>query len=110
MKRFFAIFLCISMLLGLCACGGTAAPSPSESEPAPTEAAGIPKKDSLKVLTLGHSLTVDANHMLALVANAEGYTGLEINIALESINNALKTPLAVTQSQYTVAPEGYVAK
>lgn len=37
-------------------------------------------------------------------------TELEINIALESINNALKTPLAVTQSQYTEAPEGYVAK
>lgn len=84
MKRFFAIFLCISMLLGLCACGGTATPAPSESEPAPTEAAGIPKKDSLKVLTLGHSLTVDANHMLALVANAEGYTGLTVGTLYHS--------------------------
>lgn len=66
------------MILSLCACGGTADPTPSETEPALTEAAGIPKKDNLKVLVLGHSLAVDTGHMLALVANAEGYTGLKL--------------------------------
>ena len=35
-------------------------------------------KQYFKVLTIGHSLSVDSNHMLALVANAEGYAGLEI--------------------------------
>jgi len=29
---------------------------------------------------------------------------MEKAIALEAINNALKTPFAVTQSQYTTAP------
>ena len=78
MKRLISLLLCAVMLLSLCACGGTAAPTPSESEPAPAEAAGIPKKDTLKVLVLGHSLAVDTGHMLALVANAEGYTGLKL--------------------------------
>jgi len=32
----------------------------------------------LKVLTLGHSLTVDSCHFLALIANAEGDPGLKI--------------------------------
>jgi len=78
MKRLLSLLLCAVMVLSLCACGGTATPAPSESEPAPTEAAGIPKKDTLKVLVLGHSLAVDTGHMLALVANAEGYTGLKL--------------------------------
>ena len=79
MKRFIALLLSIFMILSLCACGGApATPTEEATEPAPTEAAGIPKKDNLKVLTLGHSLAVDANHMLALVAAAEGYAGLTV--------------------------------
>ena len=35
-------------------------------------------KQYFKVLTIGHSLSVDSNHMLALIANAEGYAGLEV--------------------------------
>ena len=76
MKKILSLMLAILLVLGLCACGGG-----GEAEPAPeTEPvkAGIPKKDTLKVLTLGHSLAVDSNHMLALVANAEGYTGLTV--------------------------------
>ena len=73
MKKILALLLAALLVFGMCACGG---PSDQSGEPT-TEAtepvkAGIPKKDTLKVLTLGHSLAVDANHMLALVANAEG--------------------------------------
>ena len=31
-------------------------------------------------------------------------TDMDKSIILESVNNALKNPFAVTQSQYTVAP------
>ena len=84
MKRFLAFLLCTCVVLSLCACGEPASQSPAPSEtvtePAtePTAVAGIPKKDTLKVLVLGHSLAVDTGHMLALVANAEGYTGLKL--------------------------------
>ena len=80
MKKFLSLMLAILLVFGLCACGGTTTNTEDtqpivETEP---EKAGIPKKDTLKVLTLGHSLAVDSNHMLALVANAEGYTGLTV--------------------------------
>lgn len=80
MKRFLALFLCIVTVLSLCACGGETAQQSSEPATEVTEPvkAGIPQKDSLKVLVLGHSLAVDTGHMLALVANAEGYTGLKL--------------------------------
>ena len=85
MKRFLAFLLSLTFVLGLCACGGeTATPTtpatPSEPVTEATEAAaGLPKNpESLKVLVLGHSLAVDTGHMLALVANAEGFTGLKL--------------------------------
>ena len=78
MKRFIALLLSILMILSLCACGGAATPTEEPTESVPQQAAGIPKKDELKVLVLGHSLAVDTGHMLALVANAEGYTGLKL--------------------------------
>ena len=84
MKRFLAILLTTALTLGLCACGDAPVETPAETEPAPTEAAGIPKKDTLKVLTLGHSATVDANHFLALVAAAEGYDGLTVGTLYHS--------------------------
>ena len=84
MKRFLAIFLAIMMILSLCACGAPAeTPTEAETEPVAAKPT-VPKKDTLKVLTLGHSGTVDANHMLALVANAEGYTGLTVGTLYHS--------------------------
>ena len=81
MKRLFVIFLSFMLLMGcLTACGGEAAQSTGAptttadtaptTEPAPTE----PEEEAkiLKVLTLGHSLAVDTNHMLNLVAATEG--------------------------------------
>lgn len=79
LKRILSLALATVLVLGLCACGNTE-PGPETTggtEPAPTTMDWT-KKDTLKVLTLGHSLTVDANHMLALVAAAEGYTGLTV--------------------------------
>ena len=81
MKRIFVIFLSFMLLMGcLTACGGEAAQSTeaptttadttSTTEPAPTEPAEEAK--ALKVLTLGHSLAVDSNHMINLVAATEG--------------------------------------
>ncbi|MBR3979250.1 MAG: DUF4886 domain-containing protein [Oscillospiraceae bacterium] len=76
MKRIFALLLTVLMVLGaLGGCGNTPAANDTTS-PATTEA--DEPKQFLKVLTLGHSLAVDANHMLALVAAAEGYDGLEV--------------------------------
>ena len=85
MKRLFAFVLCLALVLGLCACGGettdpttptvSSEPASEATEPVKT---GIPQKDNLKVLVLGHSLAVDTGHMLALVANAEGFTGLKL--------------------------------
>jgi len=85
MKRILAVLLCTALVLGLCACGGTTAQQPTE--PAITEPAKptLPKSPkTLKVLTLGHSGTVDANHMLALVAAAEGYDGLTVGTLYHS--------------------------
>ena len=80
MKKILALLLAALLVLGMCACGGETAQQPEDptTEATEPEKPGIPKKDTLKVLTLGHSLAVDANHMLALVANAEGYTGLTV--------------------------------
>lgn len=75
LKRFFALILAIVMLLPVFAgCGSNADSDAAETKPAPTE----PPEEAkvLKVLTLGHSLAVDTGHMLALVANAEGYENL----------------------------------
>ena len=85
MKRFLALLLCTALIFGLCACGGTTAQTPTE--PAETEPARptLPENPkTLKVLTLGHSGTVDANHMLALVAAAEGYDGLTVGTLYHS--------------------------
>ena len=43
-----------------------------------TESTGANKDNTLKVLTLGHSLAVDSGHMLAMVAHAEGRDGLKV--------------------------------
>ena len=78
LKRILSLCLAMLLVLSLCACGGETAPETT------TEAATEPttmdwtKKDSLKILTLGHSLTVDSCHMLALIAAAEGYEDLTV--------------------------------
>lgn len=81
MKKILALLLAALLVFGMCACGGeTAQPSGEPStEATEPEKPGLPKNpETLKVLTLGHSLAVDANHMLALVAAAEGYAGLTV--------------------------------
>ena len=70
-KRSFAIAMAIFMGLGMLTACGSQPGSTSTTEPEPTEEP-VPKQ-FLKVLTLGHSLSNDATHMLSLVAAAEGY-------------------------------------
>ena len=78
LKRMLALGLSGALLLGaLTACGS----EPEGGEPpATTEANTLNLKEtrSLKILTLGHSLTVDSCHMLAAVAAAEGYEDLTV--------------------------------
>lgn len=74
-KRVLACILSALLLLGcLTACGGgeeqeTTAPAATED---PAEA------KALKVLTIGHSLSNDANFMLSMIAAAEGYEDLTV--------------------------------
>ena len=78
LKRLLAVLLVLAVLLPvLAACGKEAAPeTPATTKPAPVE----PEEEAkvLKVLTLGHSLTVDACHMLNMVAAAEGMENLVV--------------------------------
>jgi len=73
LKRTLALILAAVTVLSLCACGGNAE-TPETTEEPTVEATTMDwtKKDSLKVLVLGHSLMVDAGHMLALIAATEG--------------------------------------
>ena len=75
LKRIIALVLTVLMVLGAFAGCGNA---PAVETTVATTAAVETQKQYFKVLTLGHSLTVDSNHMLALVAAAEGYDGLEV--------------------------------
>lgn len=93
LKKLLCLGLSALLLFGcLSACGGTsetattvetvglATPTvqttaPTETEPVPTEPAPTePAEEAkvLKVLTLGHSLAVDSNHMINLVSATEG--------------------------------------
>ena len=74
LKRVLALTLSVLMILGcLTACGGGDA---QETEPVATEDPEEAK--TLKVLTIGHSLSNDANWLLPLVADAEGYENLTV--------------------------------
>lgn len=82
LKRILALILCLLMSVSvLAACGEPEAtePTPAPTAPQPPEEAGV-----LKVLTLGHSLAVDSGHMLALIANAEGYDKMIVGTLYES--------------------------
>lgn len=71
--------LCLSALLILScfsACAGQGGESETTTTPSQTEP--IEEVTTLKVLTLGHSLAVDAGHMLALIAATEGYKDMEV--------------------------------
>lgn len=78
MRKLIPLFLIFVLLTGLLAgCGKEDTLQETEpTEPAatePPEEAGV-----LKVLTLGHSLAVDAGHMLALICDAEGFKEVKV--------------------------------
>ena len=78
MRKLIPLFLIFVLLTGLLAgCGKEETLQETEpTEPAatePPEEAGV-----LKVLTLGHSLAVDAGHMLALICDAEGFREVKV--------------------------------
>ena len=79
MKKLIAMLLALAMVLSLAACGETpnAPETTTEAATEPTTMDWI-KKDSLKILTLGHSLAVDCGHMLALIAATEGYEHMKV--------------------------------
>ena len=68
-KKMLALFVCLVMTLGVFSACGNAEPAPT-TEATPTEPAAEAKV--LKILTLGSSSSVDSNHMINLVAAAEG--------------------------------------
>ena len=64
MKRLIALFLAITCLLGLVACGNPAAPAGTTAQPTETTAPKVEKDDGvLRVLMIGHSLGNDAMWM-----------------------------------------------
>ena len=75
LKRMIVFILCAVMVAGCLSGCGAKAPAettaPAVTEPA--EEAGV-----LKVLTLGHSLSLNSCFMLNLVAHAEGYKEMKI--------------------------------
>lgn len=77
LKRSISLTLCTLLLAGCFSGCGSQSETP-ETSAATTEATVKERGRPLKVLTLGHSLAVDANHMLALVAAAEGYGELTV--------------------------------
>ena len=75
LKRTLAILLSLMAVLSLLTACGTTTPAET-TEPVVTEPAEEAKV--LKVLTLGHSLSVNTGLMLNLVAHAEGYEGMKV--------------------------------
>ena len=75
-RRILSFILAITLLMPVLAGCGNSSDAPETTKTAPTEPAEEAKV--LKILTLGHSLTVDACHMLNMVAHAEGYESLLI--------------------------------
>ena len=79
LRRMISMLLLGALVFGCCAgCAEEpAAPETTEAtKPAFTEPEG--EAEVLKVLTLGHSLAVNATRMLNLVAHAEGYKEMRI--------------------------------
>lgn len=79
LKRILSYLLTVPMLFGLItACSGNDANVEQQSAEITEPAQPGEEGRYLKVLTLGHSLAVDSNHMLCRIADAEGYKGLKI--------------------------------
>ena len=79
MKKLFALLLAAALILGCCAgCGENATPPATTETTAPPVTEPEGEAEVLKVLTLGHSLAVNATRMLNLVAHAEGYREMVI--------------------------------
>ena len=76
-KRVLSLSLAVLLVLGVFAgCGNSDKPADTtevQTATQPPEEAKV-----LKILTLGHSLGNDCNHMLSLIAGAEGFTDLEV--------------------------------
>lgn len=70
-----AVLLALSVLAG---CGAPAEPAATTEATVPAPTQSPEEAAVLKVLTLGHSLAVDSGHMLALIANAEGYKEMKV--------------------------------
>ena len=80
MKRTIAILLIMAISMSvLAACGSNATTNIPETTAAATEPTQPGEEGkTLKVLTLGNSGAVDCGHMLALIANAEGYENFKL--------------------------------
>ncbi len=74
-KRILALALSVLMILGcFTACGG----GETQETTAPVATEDPEEAKALKVLTIGHSLSNDANYMLSMIAAAEGYENLTV--------------------------------
>ena len=79
LKKILVLGLSVLMAFSvLAACGGTAQTDPTTEAQTTQGTQNTQKDNTLKILTLGHSLAVDSGHMLALIAAKEGYENLEV--------------------------------
>ena len=76
MKKILALLLAMTCVFGSFAGCGNTATTETTAQAEPTQPGEEGK--SLKVLTLGNSGAVDCGHMLALIANAEGYENFKL--------------------------------
>ncbi len=82
LKRIVCVGLSALLLLGCFAgCGNAESPALTTQ---PTETTAPAAASGLKILTLGHSLTLDSCHMLALIAQKEGYSDLTVGTLYSS--------------------------
>lgn len=79
LKKALSFVLSVVMVLGcFAACGGNGNQNEQKQTEPPVQTEPAEEAKVLKVLTIGHSLAVDAGHMLAFVANAEGYEEMRV--------------------------------
>lgn len=79
MKKILSLVMAALLMMGVLAgCGAPAEPAATTEATVPTPTQSPEEAAVLKVLTLGHSLAVDSGHMLALIANAEGYKEMKV--------------------------------
>ena len=80
LKKILALGLSVLMAFSvLAACDGTAQTDPTTDPTAEPQVTQDPEEaKTLKILTIGHSLAVDSGHMLALIADKEGYEDMKV--------------------------------